>query len=31
MEKCKLKSTDNIPRSLRKKTLIGMFKEILKG
>ncbi len=31
MEKCKLKSTGNIPRRLRKKTLIGMFKEILNG
>ena len=29
LEKCKLRSTGNIPRHLRKKTLINMFKEIL--
>ena len=31
LEKCKLKSTGNIPRSLRRSTLIEMFKEILNG
>ncbi len=31
LEKCKLRSTGNIPRSSRKKKLSEMFKDILKG
>ncbi len=31
LEKCKLRSTGFIPRSIRKKRLIEMFKEILNG